>query len=497
MAFRQGNRNQQTFLPLAIDQYISADDPVRAYDAFVDHLNLNELGFNTNDRQVGNASYDPRSMLKLLIYGYAYGWRSSRKLERATHHNLSFKWLLGGLIPDHKTIAEFRRRHKKGLAQVLKSCARLCMELNLIAGNTLFLDGSKIRGNASIDHSWNKKRCQQKLKNIDQRIAAILEECEKADQNEADSTSQVKMSKELADQESLKSKVKSILTTIEEENRQQVNTTDQDAVRIHSRQGNHAGYNAQCVVDNQNGMIVNTDVVSESSDIKQFANQIDQANEVLGNSCKVACSDAGYNDYGELKKIVAQKIKVVIPSQQQANHSSLSPFDKANFKYNQKKNYYLCPCKKRLMHIGFDVQKRAHSYRIENPNDCLQCIYFGQCTKSLKGRVLKRYANEEVRNHLVKQYNTKASQRIYSQRKEKAERPFGHIKRNMNVQSFLLRGRAGVNAEMAILATCFNLSRMMKLLGINKTLKKLKKITTSSNLNPCINTRHIFCCQRA
>ena len=100
MAYRHGNRCQITMLPPSIEEYVVSDDPVRAYDAFIDSFDLDELGFELNPDKVGNSAYDPVSMLKLLTYGYSYGIRSSRKLERAIHHNLSFIWLVGGLTPE-------------------------------------------------------------------------------------------------------------------------------------------------------------------------------------------------------------------------------------------------------------------------------------------------------------------------------------------------------------------------------------------------------------
>lgn len=150
MAYRYGERHQMDLLPPSVESYVSTDDPVRAYDAFVDAMDFNELGIAIKPHQIGCPSYDPKAMLKLLVYGYSYGIRSSRKLERATLHNISFMWLMGGLKPDHKTIAEFRRNNKSGLKCVLKQCARLCLKLDLIAGNTLFVDGTLIRANASI-----------------------------------------------------------------------------------------------------------------------------------------------------------------------------------------------------------------------------------------------------------------------------------------------------------------------------------------------------------
>ena len=112
MAYRHGDRRQKILFPQSIDEYIPQDAPVRAYDVFVDSLDFEHLGIQIEPCKVGCPQYDPKIMLKLLVYGYSYGVRSSRKLERETHYNLSFIWLTGGMKPDHKTIAEFRRNNK-------------------------------------------------------------------------------------------------------------------------------------------------------------------------------------------------------------------------------------------------------------------------------------------------------------------------------------------------------------------------------------------------
>lgn len=105
MAYIKGSRNQMTLLPASIEEYISDDDPVRAYDAFIEALDLSKAGIVIREEQAGAAPYWPKAMLKLLVYGYAYGIRSSRKLEGACHHNLSFIWLVEGIKPDYSTIA--------------------------------------------------------------------------------------------------------------------------------------------------------------------------------------------------------------------------------------------------------------------------------------------------------------------------------------------------------------------------------------------------------
>ena len=120
----------------------------------------------------------------MAILFKSYGTRSSRKLERETYHNISFIWLMGGLKPDHKTIAEFRRKNKKTLQKVLKQCTRMCIKLNLVAGNVLFVDGTKIRANASCSRTHEKAWYEEQLKDIDQRIETLLQECEAVDQQE-------------------------------------------------------------------------------------------------------------------------------------------------------------------------------------------------------------------------------------------------------------------------------------------------------------------------
>ncbi len=403
MAYRYGDRKQRTLFPQSIDEYIPQNAPVRAYDVFADSLNFDELGIQLEPHKVGCPQYDPKIMLKLLLYGYSYGVRSSRKLERETHYNLSFIWLTGGLKPDHKTIAEFRRNNKAAIRKVLRQCARLCIELGLIEGNTLFVDGSKIRANASINNSWSKDRCRKYLKNIDKRIRQILNECESADRSEKDNGSLIELGEELKTQVELKSKIKDILKTINEQDCPSKNTTDPDCVKVRSRQGSHAGYNAQSVVDAKHGLIVSSDVVNENNDIYQFAEQVNKANETLDKKCQTACADCGYANLDELEKVDKQGIKVVVPSQKQAARvKKEKPFDKSNFKYDRENNCYICPAGKVLSYRRTEPEKRRYVYRIKR-STCDKCQHFGKCTTGKIGRKLTRLIKEDLKEKLEAQ----------------------------------------------------------------------------------------------
>ena len=473
MAYRYGDRRQKILFPQSVDEYIPQDAPVRAYDAFVDALDLGQLGIQIKADKVGCPQYDPGVMLKLLVYGYSYGVRSSRKLERETHYNLSFIWLSGGLKPDFKTIAEFRRNNKAALANILKQCARLCVKLGLIEGNTLFVDGSKIRASASINSSWNEERGSKRLEKIDARIAEILSECEQTDQSESsDGVSLVKMQKELADNEKLRAKVAGILNTLKAQDKKSMNSTDPDCVKIHGRQGSHAGYNAQTVVDGKHGLIANSDVVNENNDLHQFAGQIEQAAQTLEKKPQAACADSGFSDIDELEKVDNEGIKVVVPSTRQASDKEVGPFDKSHFKYDTQGDRYICPTGKILKYLRTEADRDRKEYRSDG-GVCQACPNFGVCTKDRLGRRVRRMLKEELREKLERQYEQPDSQQIYTLRKQKVELPFGHIKHNLKVGGFLLRGLPGVKAEMSILSSCFNIARMISIIGVAGLITKL------------------------
>ena len=476
MAYRCGDRYQMELLPHSIEEYVAEDDPVRAYDAFVEALDFHELGININPYKVGNAEYDPRSMLKLLVYGYSYGVKSSRKLERECYHNISFIWLMGGLKPDHKTIAEFRRRNKKTLKKVLRHCAQVCIKLNLIAGNILFVDGTKIRANAGRRRTHDLAYYEKLLIDIDRRIEKLLEDCDSIDRQEEALGSYIAMDKELAKNQNLKERIKETLSSFASGDRKHVNQTDPDCAIMSSVQGSHASYNVQSVVDDSHGLIVHAEAVNDTSDVNQFACQIEQANDLFEKPCDAACADAGYADTDELEKIDEQGIKVIVPSQRQALHEEEGSFSKSHFTYDKERDCYFCPEGHRLGYEWTDKKTGMRYYRITSEKRCPSCRHYGQCTTSKRGRRIARLHNEEIKQKLEAQYQEAASQEIYKRRKTRAEHPFGHIKRNLKTDAFLMRGRDGVQAETSLLATCFNIARMITIFGVGVLREKLASL---------------------
>jgi len=481
MAFRYGHREQRALLPPSIEDYVTEIHPVRAYDAFVDTLDFNTLGIDLDEDQVGNSQYDPRAMLKLLVYGYSSGSRSSRKLEKATHENLAFIWLMGGLKADHKTIADFRRKHKKAIKKVLRQCAWMCVELDLIAGNVLFGDGTKMRANAGRAKTHNRAYYQGRLQEIGARIDRLLEECEEIDRQEEGSPSLVAMCQDLAQAQNLKRKIQEALSAVPE-SCQRVNLTDPDCRLMRSIQGSHASYNVQSVVDGKHGLIVHAEPVQDAADVNQFARQIDQANQVLPRPCQVACADAGYADTQELAKIDGQGIEVIVPSQRQALHKGEKPFSKSHFRYDSEQGVYRCPEGHTLKFAGTEKPSGKRQYQIVDAAECHRCLHYGKCTKAKRGRKIIRLADEELKEKFEAKFQEPGSQEIYALRKTVAELPFGHMKRNGKMDAFLLRGLAGVGAETSLMATCFNLVRMITLEGVSGLVRKLSALRSRKGL---------------
>lgn len=479
MAYKIGNRMQQTFLPNVIDDYVGPKDPVRAYDAFVDALDFAALGIPIQPYKAGANEYYPKEMLKLFVYGYSYGIRSSRKLERACNHNLSFIWLMSNLKPDYRTIARFRSEYKEAIKNVLKQCVRICIELDLIQGNTLFTDGSKFRANASINNTWTHDKCEEYIKNINKHIDRLLNECEHVDKEEDVQESLVQLKQKIQDKQKLVEKIKGILRTPKESDRQSINAADSDCVKANTRQGTHAVHNVQMSVDEKHGLIVHAETVSQNNDLNQLSEQVVNASQNLNKKPKVVCADAGYHSMQDLEKI-DKDISLIVPSSKQAQKENakhpIRPFDKEQFSYDKDKDEYICPEGKRLRYKGNAFSSpRKKAYKAD-AQDCRRCPHFTVCTKSKNGRKVVRLLEEEFKEHLDSLYQSPKGQGIYKLRKEKCELVFGHIKHNLGAGQLLLRGRHKVNAEISILSTCFNMSRMITLIGIPNLILKLNQI---------------------
>jgi len=178
------DRNQTLLLPEVLDRYVAEDNEARFIDAFVDSLNLEELGFTRSQpNREGRPPYNPGDMLKLFIWGYLNQIRSSRKLERECHRNLEVIWLMKKLAPDFKTIADFRKDNADCVKSVFKQFFYFLENMDLFGGNLVSIDGSKFKAVNANKRNFNTKRLADRLKRIEEKTEKYLREMEENDRN--------------------------------------------------------------------------------------------------------------------------------------------------------------------------------------------------------------------------------------------------------------------------------------------------------------------------
>jgi transposase len=157
------DRGQSTLFPECLDDWIDEDNTVRVIDAFVDAIDLGELGFDgVVPETTGRPSYHPSALLKLYVYGYLNRVQSSRRLEREAGRNVEVMWLLGRLVPDHKTVADFRKDNGRAIRKVCARFVELCREMGLLAKASVAIDGSKFKAVNNRDRNFTRAKVERR-----------------------------------------------------------------------------------------------------------------------------------------------------------------------------------------------------------------------------------------------------------------------------------------------------------------------------------------------
>ena len=179
------DRGQSTLLPECLDDWIDENNPVRVIDAFVEALNLAELGFaGVEPETTGRPSYHPSVLLKLYIYGYLNRVQSSRRLEREAGRNFEVMWLLGRLVPDHKTVADFRKDNGPAIRKVCARFVELCREMGLLANASVAIDGSKFKAVNNRDKNFTRAKVERRRAQLEESVARYLSQLDTADRQE-------------------------------------------------------------------------------------------------------------------------------------------------------------------------------------------------------------------------------------------------------------------------------------------------------------------------
>ncbi len=486
--FKTGDsRDQASLLPPRIEDYVGPDNPVRAIESFVCALDLAKLGFRHADRgaeEVGQPPYDPADLLKLYLYGYINQVRSSRRLEREAGRNLELIWLLKGLRPGYRTIANFRKENWKALKAANRGFVLLVRELGLIGGSVVAIDGSFFHGDASKASIFTRKRLAEQIAKLDQEIEAYGKSLDDNDAAEAKSQTQdhtggpgaggggdgSDIGAKVAALMAKRSRAQADLARLEDSGETQLSLTDPDARHLVKNGQGVAGYNVQVAVDDKHKLIVASEVVNDSSDVGQLHAMAKAAKEALDVKTLQALADEGYYSSTELKACEDDGIVAYVPpSEGNGRLEKEGRFSLKNFSYDAAADAYRCPAGE-LLHRMKGSWKNA-SGRIEiryasRKAICGACPLKARClSRKAVNRTIGRWEHEDVlERHRARM---QGAGELMRRRSGIVEHPFGTLKCRAGYRHFLVRGFDKVRGEWSLMALCYNFTRVLNILGFD------------------------------
>jgi transposase len=469
------DRNQATLLPEYLDDYIAEDNPVRAVDAFVEELDLRQLGFAGADpASTGRPAYHPAVLLKLYIYGYLNRIASSRRLEREAQRNVELMWLTGRLAPDFKTIADFRHDNGEGIRNVCRRFVQLCRDLKLFTQAIVAIDSSKFKAVNSRDRNFTPGKVDKRQQQIEESIQRYLSALQTADRTQPAEVE--------AKTERLREKISTLreqmrrMDTIREELKkqpdEQISLTDPDARSMVSQAKGTGlvGYNVQAVVDAKHHLIVTHEVTNVGSDRAQLAKMGTASKVAMGKGRLQAVADRGYFSGPEIKACAEAGITPLVPKPMTSNAKAEGRFSKADFIYIAKDDAYQCPAGQRAIYRMTTVEKGLTLHRYW-PSACPRCPLKARCTPGDYRRVI-RWEHEAILETMQRRLDRQPQ--AMTLRRRTIEHVFGTLKHWMGSTHFLTRGLQRVGTEMALHVLAYNFKRVIKLLGVAKTMRAMR-----------------------
>ena len=293
------DRRQPTLLPSCLDDYVGEDNPARVIDAFVDELDLGDLGFAVTPAVTGRPAYHPATLLKLYIYGYLNRVPSSRRLEREAGRNVELMWLTGKLAPDHKTIANFRKDHGPAIQAACAHLVVLCRQIGLFTQALAAVDGSKFKAVNTRDKNFTATKLKKRMEQVAEHIAGYLQDLDTADRQEGEAAQMRagKLQDKIATLRAQMQALRAMEAQVAASEDGQVSLTDPDArsMATSGRGSGIVGYNVQSVVEAQHHLIVAHDVVMTGSDRAQLAAMSAKAKAAMGVERLEMLSDRSYS----------------------------------------------------------------------------------------------------------------------------------------------------------------------------------------------------------
>lgn len=475
-------RTQTALLPRAVEDYVGEHALVRVIDLYVNGLDMVALEFKHSVvLDEGRPPYAPDDLLKLYLYGYWNRIRTSRKLEAECKRNLEVMWLLGTLVFDHKTIADFRRENAKPFKTVCAQFVQFLREAQLVGGETpvVAVDGSKFKASASKASMVNAEQAAKQREKIEARVAEYLKQLDEADRQSEGEPAPARIEAALKRLRERDEKLKQAQAQLAaraqsagKDETPRVGLTDPDCVMLTGKGTTVAGYNVQQAVDARHQLIVAHEVGTQRNDHRCLEPMASAAQQALKAESLTAIADTGYMNGEQAQACEDRKITPVVPMPNVVNTRADNLYSKTQFVYDKLTDTYRCPAGELLSRYKRDQKAKTDYYWT---HACKGCAMKLKCTTSKRRSIARSwYADAAERAH------QRAQDRSFMRlRSATVEHPFGNLKAMMP-GGFLLRTLPKVQGEMALSVLTYNLKRTLNILGFEQLMQKLQIMVAPS-----------------
>jgi transposase len=469
-------RTQTALLPPTVEDYVEAHAMVRVIDLYVNGLDMVALKFKHSVvLDEGRRPYAPDDLLKLYLYGYWHRVRSSRKLEAECKRNLEVMWLLGTLVFDHKTIADFRRDNAKPFKTVCAQFVQFLREAQLVGGEApvVAVDGSKFKASASKASMVSTQQAAKQREKIEARVAEYLKQLDEADAQSEGKPAPARIEaalKRLRERdEKLKQAQAELATRTQSGGKVEtarVGLSDPDCVMLTGTGTTVAGYNVQQAVDTRHKLIVAHEVGTQRNDHRCLEPMASAAQQALKADSLTAIADTGYMNGEQAQACEDREITPVVPMPTVVNTRAGGLYPKTQFVYDRLTNTYRCPAGELLSRYKRDQKAKTDYYWTPA---CRGCALKSKCTKSKRRSIARSwFADAAERAH------QRAQDRSFRRlRSATVEHPFGNLKAMMP-GGYLVRTLPKVRGEMALAVLTYNLKRTLNILGFEQLMHKLQ-----------------------
>ena len=463
------DRSQASLFPERLDEYIAEDNPVRRVEAFVDELDLKELGFKgVEPRETGRPAYHPSTLLKIYIYGYLNRIGSSRRLERECQRNVELMWLTHRLAPDHKTIWEFRSTHSQALGGVCREFVGVCRRVGLFTQALVAIDGSKFKAVNHRDKNFTKQKMKTRQERVERHIARYLAELDEADRSER-CVPEAKTRHLNEKVEALREEM-ARLKAWEKQLKEQPDGQLSRSMKSNGRGSGVVGYNVQTAVEPDHHLIVAHEVINTGSDRHQLYTMAQRARTAMKLKTLSVVADRGYYSGPELFDCEQVGITTYVPKTDTSGNNKKGLLRRKDFIYEPEHDRYRCPGGEHLIHRHktFEEGMYIHVYYASGPI-CCACTLRSQCTTSRQPRRIRRWEHEAILDTIETRLDE--APEMMQVRRQTVEHPFGTLKAWMGATHFLTKTLPRVRAEMSLQVLAYNMKRVINLLGVSALLE--------------------------